>query len=69
MTDTEILALFGQPDDNGNVYESDDGSYKSLTYTVVGSGETFDRNYYRLEFQFVPGGDGSYHAKDITIGV
>lgn len=68
-TDTEVLALFGQPDEDGSIYEDDASGFKSIRYTVIGEGEALNRNYYHLEFQFTRTGDGLYHAKDITIGV
>lgn len=69
LTDADILAKFGTPDDNGSVYEDASSGYKSLSYAVIGEGEAFNRNYYRLEFQFNRDDDGQYRVMSITIGV
>lgn len=69
MTDSEIVSLFGMPDENGSVYESDDKTYKSLEYTVIGDGDAFSREYYTLEFHFYKEDDGQYRVIEIMTGI
>ena len=68
MTDQEVLAAFGQPDDHGSVYEDTDSGYKSIKYVVIGDGKAFQRGYYHLDFGFKLEDDGQYRINDISIG-